>query len=277
MTPARSATTVTFLGTGTSVGVPVIGCDCAVCTSPHPGDNRTRCALHVQCGELSLLVDSGPDLRLQALREGLRRVDAVFYTHAHLDHLAGFDELRAFCWHREAPLPIYAGPETHAALERMFPWAFNHQNPGYVRPDPLVLGGAVTLGPLVVTPVPVDHGGIETYGFRFDLPGGRSLAYLSDVKRIPPASRPALEGLDVLVLDALREFDHPTHMTIREALAAAGLLAPRHTLLTHLAHEVGFEALAADLPAGVLPARDGLKLHFRPGEPCSMVAPTEAP
>jgi len=277
MTPPPSPTTVILLGTGTSVGVPVIGCRCPVCTSGHPANNRTRCSLHLRQEDLSLLIDSGPDLRQQALRESLTRVDAVFYTHAHLDHLAGFDELRAFCWDRESPLPLYAGPETHATLERMFPWAFDHGNPGYVRPDPLVLAGPVSIGGLTVTPVPVEHAGIETFGFRFDFPGAQSLAYLSDVKRIPDSSRALLGDLDILIIDALRDFDHPTHMTLREALAATGRLAPKQALFTHLAHEIGYEEVSARLPPGVSLACDGLRLHFRPGESCSMVAPFDSP
>ena len=130
--------TFTFLGTGTSVGVPVIGCPCDICRSDDPRNKRTRSTVHLRTPELSLLIDFGPDLRLQALREDLTAVDAVLLTHAHLDHLAGFDELRAFCWHRDTTLPIHASPESIAVLQRMFPWAFeDHGYRGYIRPDPL--------------------------------------------------------------------------------------------------------------------------------------------
>ena len=260
--------TATFLGTGTSVGVPVIGCDCPVCTSNHPGNQRTRSSLHLEMPGLSLLVDTGPDLREQALRENLRTVDAVLYTHAHLDHVAGFDELRAFCWHREAPLPIYAGPETMDALTRMFPWAMSNTSPSYVRPDPHLVEGPFQLGPLAITPVPVLHPKVETFGYRFDLPTGHTLAYLSDVKEIPPASRALLPDLDILIIDALRPSPHPTHMNVEEALATIADLQPSRAILTHLAHEIDYRTAREDLalPDSVSLAHDGLKLRFEKGE-----------
>lgn len=256
-------TTVTFLGTATSVGVPVIGCRCAVCTSPDPRNKRTRSSIHLQSGELSLLVDTGPDLHQQAIREGLDRIDAVLYTHSHLDHIAGFDELRAFCWHREEPLPLYAGAETLANLQRMYPWAFSrdtHRN--YVRASAHELNGPFTLDPVTITPLPVEHGSVETFGFRFDVSGGRSLAYLSDVKRIPGDTRALMEGLDLLIIDALRIVDHRSHMTLAEALAAIADLAPAQAYLTHLTHDLEYTEISADLPEGVALAVDGMKIRF---------------
>lgn len=257
------ASTFTFLGTGTSVGVPVIGCSCAVCQSGHPRNNRSRSAVHLRTPDLSLLVDFGPDLRLQALREGLCTVDAVLLTHSHLDHVAGFDELRAFCWHRDSPLPIHASAASIDVLQCMFPWAFeDHGYRGYIRPDPIAFDGPFAIADLRITPLPVDHGAVTTHGFRFELPGGRSIAYISDVKSIPAATMPLLEDLDVLVLDALRVGPHSTHMSIGEALAASRAIGAGRTLLTHLSHEIDYESTSAGLPATIALAHDGLKLHF---------------
>ena len=264
------SSTVTFLGTGTSVGVPVIGCPCAVCASPHPHNNRTRSSIHLQTPELSLLVDFGPDLRLQALREKITSLDAVLLTHSHLDHIAGFDELRAFCWHRKVPLPIFAGPETMTSLKATFPWAFSdHTHRGYVRPDPQVIDGAFTLGDLHITPLPVKHADLETFGFRFDFPSGQSFAYISDVKSIPEGTLPLLTGLDLLTIDALRPGFHKTHMSLEESLAAIRSIAPRASLLTHLSHEL--DASSLELPEHVSLAHDGLKLHFQPAPALAIV------
>ncbi len=266
-------TSVTFLGTGTSVGVPVIGCECPVCTSKAPGNIRSRCSLHLQTPTLSLLVDTGPDLREQALRENLRIVDAVLYTHAHLDHIAGFDELRAFCWHRDDPLPLYAGAETLAALRRMFPWAIENRRRSYVRPDLRAIDGPFAIRDLAVTPVVVEHAGIETIGFRFALPSGQSFAYLPDVKRIPDPGLALLSGLDLLILDALRPNPHPTHMSLDEALATIDTLRPGQTILTHLAHELDYPTVARSLPPGVSLAHDGLKLTFHDNPACIRLEP----
>lgn len=256
------STTLTFLGTGTSVGVPVIGCPCEICASGHPHNNRTRSSIHLRTPELSLLVDFGPDLRQQALRECLTVVDVVLLTHSHLDHIAGFDELRAFCWHRNAPLPIFAGPETMANLKRTFPWAFlAHEHRGYVQPDPHTIKGPFEFGDLHIMPLPVEHAGIETLGFRFELPTGHSVAYISDVKSIPETTLPLLRDLDLLIIDALRPGRHNTHMSLGESLAAIDIIAPRETLLTHLSHEL--DATSQELPASVAMAHDQLKLHFQ--------------
>ena len=264
------STTLTFLGTGTSVGVPVIGCPCEVCASTHPHNNRTRSSIHLQTPELSLLVDFGPDLRQQALRENLTAVDVVLLTHAHLDHIAGFDELRAFCWHRNAPLPIFAGPETMANLKRTFPWAFvAHEHRGYVQPDPHVIKGPFKFGDLHITPLPVEHARTETLGFRFDLPSGHSFGYISDVKTIPESTLPLLADLDLLTIDALRPGLHATHMSLDESLAAIELIAPRETLLTHLSHEL--DATTLELPESISMAHDGLKLHFQPAPDSDIV------
>jgi phosphoribosyl 1,2-cyclic phosphate phosphodiesterase len=255
---------LTFLGTGTSVGVPVIGCGCAVCRSQDPRNQRLRASVLVRAGAVALLVDSGPDLRMQALREGLRELDAVLYTHAHLDHVAGFDELRAFCWRRTAPLPMHGTADCLNTLKQMFGWAFASDNvhAGYVKPDPRVVDGPFRYGDLRVTPLPVEHAALETIGYLFEHPAARSLAYLPDVKRIPAATMDLLRGVDVLVLDALRPTPHPTHFSLGEALAAAAEAGAGETWLTHLGHENEHSGLAAALPPGVRVAWDGLKVSL---------------
>lgn len=253
---------IRFLGTGTSVGVPVIGCTCAVCQSNDTRNKRTRSSIVVHCGDQAILIDTGPDLREQALREHLSRIDAVFYTHAHLDHVVGFDELRAFCWHRNDALPIHATPDCMNALRVMFGWAFqepNQRNAGYVRPDPHIIDGPVRVGQLQVTPLPVVHANIQTVGFLFEHETWRA-AYLPDVKSIPVATMDMLTGVDLLIVDALREREHPTHFTTSEALTLARACHAKQTWLTHLGHENDHAMLAASLPTGVAVAHDGLIL-----------------
>lgn len=268
-------TTLTFLGTGTSVGVPVIGCPCAVCHSPNPHNTRTRSSIVLETPRQTILVDFGPDLRQQALRENLSKIDAVLVTHQHLDHIMGFDDLRAFCWHRETPLPMYGGPDTLAMLATMFPWAFAKVvRKGYVRPAPRCIDGPFTLLDLDITPLPVEHAGVEMFGFRFELPSGHSCAYLSDVKSIPAPTAALLHDLDILIIDALRRSQHPTHMSHREALEAAEVIGAKHTLFTHLTHDLDVDELSASLPSTVSVAHDGMKLHFQAETPCAIIPST---
>jgi len=254
----------TFLGTGTSVGVPVIGCDCEVCTSHDPCNKRMRSSALLRYGDLTLLIDSGPDLRNQALREGFRTLDAVLYTHEHVDHVTGFDELRAFCWRREEPLPLYGTRDTLDTLERMFRWAFSTENKykGYVRPEARVIGGPFSIGELRITPLPVEHGEVTVIGLRFDAPDIRSLIYMPDVKRIPEATLGLMEGVEVLIIDALRESGHPTHFSTQDALDLVDHLKPGQAWLTHLSHENEHSRLEQKLPKGVLVAHDGLVLDL---------------
>ncbi len=260
--PGVADFSLTFLGTGTSVGVPVIGCDCAVCTSADPRNNRSRSSVVVRAGGKTVLVDSGPDLRMQALREGLREIDAVIYTHAHLDHVAGFDELRAFSWKKHEPLPLHATAECMETLKRMYGWAFSPEKvvEGYVRPDARLIEGPFHYGDLRITPLPVEHAAVETVGFRFDYPGARSLAYISDVKRIPAETLELMAGVEVLVVDALRTASHATHFTLAEALAVIEKSTAREAWLTHLTHEFDYDTLDGQLPAGVRAAWDGLRV-----------------
>ena len=255
---------LTFLGTSTSTGVPVIGCTCDVCTSDNPRHTRTRSSIHLRTPEFSILVDSGPDLREQALRENLTQVDAVLFTHAHLDHITGFDELRAFCWRRDEPLPMYGSAECLDEIKRIFNWAFLPTNTykGYVKPDPRETSGAFQLGKLTVTPVPVIHGGLETQGYRFDYPGSPSIAYLPDVKAIPEESEKLLTDIPILIIDSLHHREHATHMNLTEALAAAKKLNIQKVYLTHLSHELDTAKAEPDLPDNASFAYDGLTLSF---------------
>jgi phosphoribosyl 1,2-cyclic phosphate phosphodiesterase len=264
MIPGVAGFSLTFLGTGTSVGVPVIGCQCPVCLSADPRNQRLRASTLVRAGELAVLIDSGPDLRAQALREGLRQLDAVLYTHAHLDHVAGFDELRAFCWRKEGPLPLHATAECMASLKTMFGWAFSAENiyKGYVKPEARLIDGPFFYGNLKITPLPVEHAAAETIGYLFEYPGARSIAYLPDVKRIPDDTMRQFRGVDVLVVDALRPLPHPTHFSLGEALAAIRRAGAGEAWLTHLGHENDHAVLEAALPAGVRVAWDGLRLEL---------------
>lgn len=254
-----------FLGTGTSVGVPVIGCGCEVCVSGNPRNQRLRSSVVLDVDGVKVLVDSGPDLRAQALRAGLRELDAVVYTHAHLDHVAGFDELRAFCWRREEPLPLYANEECMAALKRMYGWAFSEKNlanKGYVQARECVIDGSFEIAGVNVTPLPVLHGSLETVGFLFAKAGMRSVAYVPDVKVIPLETMALMKGVDVLVVDSLRVQPHTTHFSVAEALAAIDEIEPGEAWLTHLSHEVDYEVLEKGLPTGVRVAWDGLAIDL---------------
>jgi phosphoribosyl 1,2-cyclic phosphate phosphodiesterase len=251
---------LTFLGTGTSFGIPQIGCGCAVCASSDPRDKRGRTAVVVEEGEKAILVDTPPELRVSMVREGIRAVDAVLYTHDHADHTHGIDDLRALSGHHRGTLPIY-GPAD--ALERMavkFDYIFRpdvRPIPGSSRPavtvTALEAGVHARIAGMDVLPLRFSHGPSEVFGYRFG-----PIAYLTDVKEVPPAEREALKGLDVLVINALFHRTHPTHLSIPEAVETARAIGARRTFLTHLTHETGHAALEAELPPEVRPAYDGL-------------------
>lgn len=255
---------VLFLGSGTSTGVPVIGCPCEVCRSNDPRNKRLRSSILVATERTTLLVDSCPDLRQQALRHNLTAIDAVIYTHEHLDHTAGFDDMRAFCWHREGRLPLYAGRECLAHLKRMFAWAFSPGNTyqGYIRPDARDHGGQpFTVGDIGIVPVRVEHATVETYGYVFQS-GGKRFGYVPDIKVLPESSRPLLMGLDVLAMDGLTTLSHHTHLSVSENVALMQELAPDQGLLTHCGHKVDFEKVSAMLPSFMSIAYDGLSLNI---------------
>lgn len=255
---------LTFLGTGTSVGIPMIGCDCETCRSADPRDQRLRSSVWLRSPELAWVVDTGPDFRTQCLRAGIRHLDAALFTHPHMDHVTGFDELRRFTIAAEEVLPVYALPSCLAVLERMFEYAFNGENRyrGYLKPFPKPVHGAFHLGQTLVTPLPVRHGKVETIGYLFSRGGRKLCAYLPDAKELLPSTWAELEGVDTLIVDALRHTEHPTHMNFTEALAVQARLRPRQTWFTHLQCEVRHARDEPRLPAGVRLAHDGLELAW---------------
>jgi phosphoribosyl 1,2-cyclic phosphate phosphodiesterase len=258
--------TVTLLGTGTSTGVPVIGCSCEVCTSDDRRDDRTRTSCLVETDGLGIVIDTGPDFRNQALREDIERVDAVLYTHHHFDHVAGLDDLRPYFFRQREPIPCFAGAGTARVLRSMFEYIFaDGSYPGTPDLDLREIDGPFAVHArgndgisVQVTPVEVLHGRLPMFGYRI----GR-FAYLTDTSHIPEASYALLEDLDVLVLDALRQEAHPTHFTVEEAVATALRIGARQTYFVHMTHTVLHERDNADLPAGIDFGYDGLRFEVR--------------
>lgn len=255
---------ITFLGTGTSIGVPAIGCHCDVCRSRDPRNKRLRSSVYVEAGGVGWVVDTGPDFRTQCLRAGIEHLDAVLYTHGHMDHVAGFDDLRRFTLGTDRSLPIHATPECLADLKRIFSYAFNGENRyfGYIKPEPHEIDGPFYLGDTKVIPLPVDHGKLTTIGYLFERPDGRRAAYISDCKTVPSASRDQMKDLDVLIVDALRVRPHPTHMNLDEALAFRISLGSPLTWFTHFSCEIDHEKIDAGLPKGAALAYDELQIDL---------------
>jgi phosphoribosyl 1,2-cyclic phosphate phosphodiesterase len=256
--------TVTVLGSGTSQGVPMIGCRCAVCKSGDPRDKRARSSIYLAAPQAKILVDTTPDLRQQAIRENLDHLDAVLFTHPHADHIMGFDDLRRFCEIQDSPLPIYGSAETLRQVERIFHYAFNPKSkvPGYVHVLPHVITGVFELGGIEITPLPVPHGAVSTLGFLFSRAGRKLLAYLSDCASVPEPVRALVAGVEVLLIDGLRDRPHPTHLTVAGAVEAALAIGAQRSYLTHLTHEKCHVDRQRDLPAGVEVAYDGLQFEF---------------
>jgi phosphoribosyl 1,2-cyclic phosphate phosphodiesterase len=250
---------VIVLGSGTSHGVPMIGCTCAVCRSDDPRDRRTRPSIAVVVeGGPSILVDTSTDLRHQALTHGLTRVDAILYTHSHADHIMGLDDVRRFNVMQDGAIPAYADERTATDLQRSFSYVFSRpseQGGGIPQISLTTVNGPFQVGAVRVQTVPIFHGARPILGFRFG-----TGAYLTDCNRIADDAWPLLEGLDVLILDALRHRPHPTHFTVAEALQVVERVRPRRTFLTHICHDLPHAATNAALPAGVELAYDGLAL-----------------
>lgn len=256
---SSEAIIVTVLGSGTSHGVPMIACDCAVCMSEDPRDRRTRPSITIQYGDTSLLVDTSPELRLQCLANNVRRADAVLYTHHHIDHVAGLDDLRRFNWVQDQAIPCYGQPATLERLRTMFSYVFDC-DPAYPsaipRLEPREITGPFEIGGRVVTPIPLLHGTLPVLGFRV----GR-FAYCTDVSTIPDSSWALLADLDVLILDALRKRPHPTHFNIDQAIEHARRIGAGRTFFTHIAHELGHDETNQALPSGMALAHDGLMIE----------------
>lgn len=254
---------LTLLGTGTSFGVPQVGCRCRTCTSADPRDRRSRTAALIESDGRRLLIDTPPELRLQLVAAGVDTVDAVLFTHAHADHVHGIDDLRAISAKLPDGLPAFGPAESLAELASRFPYIFDASvvaQPGTTKPElrahPLEPDCETVIAGMPVRPLRLPHGNRSVFGYRIGL-----MAYVTDAKLIPAAVSAQLAGLDVLVLNALLSRPHPLHLSVPEAVAAAQQIGARRTFLTHLTHETPHEELAARLPAGIAPAYDGLAIE----------------
>lgn len=252
-----------LLGTGTSVGVPAIGCNCAVCHSDNPRDKRTRCSVILGLPGGNLLIDTAPDLRTQLLRENIGLVHAVLYTHEHADHLMGLDDLRLFPFYLGHPVPIYCEEAVENRIRQSFDYAFQDRELTHLGAVPQLVLRRITLEPfdvlgMRITPIRLIHGPrFEVLGFRFG-----NVAYCTDTSAIPPESMELLRGLDVLVLDALRHRPHITHFSLSEAVTIAQQLSPKRTLFTHVSHELPYAETNAHLPPGMELAYDGQRVSL---------------
>jgi phosphoribosyl 1,2-cyclic phosphate phosphodiesterase len=251
---------ITVLGSGTSVGVPTIGCNCAVCRSEDPRDNRLRPSIIVSYGGRSVLIDTTPDFRQQALRFGIERVDAILFTHSHADHIMGLDDVRPFNFKQGGTIPIYGSQQTIDDIQRAFRYIFDGRQTESSRPrldcrifdlEPISLFG------LEFVPVRLCHGRGTVFGFRFG-----PAAYLTDHSDIPPESMDKLKGLDVLFLDALRHRPHPTHSTVERSIASVEQLRPKEAYFTHICHDLPHATTEEGLPANIHLAYDGLQLRL---------------
>jgi phosphoribosyl 1,2-cyclic phosphate phosphodiesterase len=249
---------ILVLGSGTSVGVPMIGCRCKVCTSTDFRDKRLRPSVLLRFGDRRVVIDTTPDFRYQALHFNIDRIDAILYTHSHADHILGLDDVRPFNFMQKQDIPVYASADALLSIRRTFPYVFDESPSESSRPkitphvfdtDPIAVAG------LDIQPIRVAHGRSVAHGFRFG-----DCAYLTDHSEIPSASMELLMGLDVLFLDALRHNPHPTHSTVDESLRTVELLKPKRAFFTHISHDVMHSMLAARLPPGVQIAYDGLEI-----------------
>ncbi len=257
-----SAIHITVLGSGTSAGVPTIGCSCAVCRSTDPHDNRLRPSILICYDNRCVLIDTTPDFREQALRAHIERIDAILYTHSHADHILGLDDVRPFNYRQRASIPIYGSSDTLDSIQRVFRYAFDDgpKESAVPRLDLHPLNGQpFDLFGVKFTPIEILHGSATILGFRFG-----EAAYLTDHSDIPPESMEKLRGLDVLFLDALRHRPHPTHSTVEKSLATVRELKPRRAYFTHICHDLAHEATEALLPEGVHLAYDGLEIDVEP-------------
>lgn len=248
---------ITFLGTGTSRGIPVVGCDCSVCNSRDPRNRRLRCSLLIE-SEATVVIDTSADFREQMLRSRVNRLDAIVYTHHHMDHVLGLDDVFPYSVRSDEALPFYASEQTLAELKITFRHLFN-SNPGrrVARLLPHIIKGPFSIKNLEFEPIEVYHGEMPVFGFRI-----ADFAYVTDVNRIPPESLSRLRGLDCLVLDGLQFKSHRTHFSIGEALEVIEELAPKRAFLVHMSHAVDHSTANAGFPRGVELAYDGLQLEF---------------
>lgn len=259
----RMSIELTFLGTGTSVGVPMIGCRCPVCTSKDPRNTRRRTSLYVRTAETALVIDTPPDFRQQVLDFGVERVDAVVFTHAHADHIFGFDDIRRFNTIQDCVIPAYADAETLADVKRVFDYIGNQPSPeGLYRPlvDFVEIHGPFSVGDVRLTPLDVQHGKKMT-GYLLE-GGGRRIGYVPDCHTMPASTVERLRGVDLMILDALRYRPHPSHICVAESLALLARIGAAQSLLIHLCHDVDHRQLESELPAGVRLSYDGQRVRL---------------
>lgn len=250
---------VTILGSGTSTGVPVIGCDCAVCKSDSAANKRTRSSVLITVDGKNILIDTSTDLRAQSISNNLKILDAVLYTHTHADHTHGIDDLRSFNMHKEGPIPCYGSPETIERITEAFDYIFAGNKKGGWRPNLTVtsVSAPFEISGTVVTPVPARHGANSVYGYRIG-----PLAYLTDCSGVPSESMELLQGIELLIIGALRKEPHPSHFSITEAIELGKTLNAGKIVLTHLGHKIDHSECSKELPEGVMLATDGLVLEL---------------
>jgi len=248
---------ITFLGTGTSYGVPMVGCECRVCTSDNPKNSRTRSSIFISEGEYNILIDAATELRIQCLRNNVKRLDAVLLTHSHADHVLGFDDLRHFNRKRKTNIPVYGSEETVNNVYRMFSYAFEEVTSNGCKPKVTLIpiDGNLNLSGMEIIPVDVMHGQERVTAYRF-----KKFAYVTDVSQIPQDSVEKLKGLDLLIIAALRNIPHEKHFSIEQATKMVSTLKPKQTYFTHIAHEIDHEETDKTLPAGINLAYDGLSI-----------------
>lgn len=252
---------ITLLGTGTSQGIPVIGCSCKTCLSTDPKDKRFRTAAFVKAGDTGISIDLGPDFRLQMLNNGITNVHSVLLTHEHNDHISGLDDIRPINFLYKRDIPIYGSARSLLEIHRRFIYAFDpdYHYPGKPRVSAIIINDEpFKIGEIEIIPIPIDHGDMSIYGFRIG-----NFAYITDAKTIPDSSKLLLSNLDVLILNALRFEPHETHLNIPEAIALVQELKPEKCYLTHLSHDTGLhEEINKILPAGIQLGYDGLKINI---------------
>ncbi|MDP6924710.1 MAG: MBL fold metallo-hydrolase [Candidatus Scalindua sp.] len=248
---------ITFLGTGTSYGVPMVGCEFRVCTSDNPKNSRTRSSIFISEGEYNILIDAATELRIQCLKNNVKRLDAVLLTHSHADHVLGFDDLRHFSRKRKTNIPVYGSEETVKNVSRMFSYASKEVTSNGSKPKVTLMpiGGSLNLSGMEITPVDVMHGQEMVTAYRF-----KKFAYVTDVSQIPQDSVEKLMGLDLLIIAALRNVPHEKHFSIEQSIEMVSTLKPKQTYFTHIAHEVEHDETDATLPAGINLAYDGLSI-----------------
>ncbi|NLY11741.1 MAG: MBL fold metallo-hydrolase [Firmicutes bacterium] len=246
---------IIFLGTGTSHGVPVIGCDCEVCTSLDSKNRRTRSSVWIQQDNTDIIIDTAVEFRLQALREGLTKVDGVLYTHCHADHVFGFDDLRIFSQRTNIQTPIYGNKPTIEEIYQVFSYVFRKTQEGGGKPqvNPIVVTESFYINNVRIIPVPIFHGELPILGYRIG-----KMAYLTDCSRVPEESLKLLEGVEILILGVIRYEPHPTHMHVEKALELISILEPKRTYFTHISHLLEHRKVNKELPDGVELAYDGL-------------------